>query len=329
MTHRSIQYREALKEALMEEMARDENVFIMGEDVGRYGGVYQISSGVHAAFGTKRAVDTPIAELGFTSIAVGAALAGLRPVIEIMYIDFSTLAIDPIVNQAAKARYMFGGKAKVPIVVRTQGGAGRGNAAQHSQNLEAWYAHVPGLVVVQPATPYDAKGLLKSAIRSDNPVIFIENKLLYNTKGHVPEEEYTIPIGKADIKRNGSDVTLVATSRMVLFTLEAAERLTQEGIDAEVIDLRTLKPMDIDTITQSVQKTHHLVVINEGVRTCGYAAEVVARSYESFFDELDGPIIRVTTNDVVIPYSGTLELAAMPSVEKIVTAAQESMGLLA
>lgn len=322
MSDRIIEYRQALNEALLEEMAHDSSVFIMGEDVGRYGGVLQISRGVQEKFGEMRAIDTPISELGFTSMGVGAALAGLRPVVELMYIDFSTLAIDPIVNQAAKARYMFGGKARVPIVIRTQGGAGRGNAAQHSQSLEAWYAHIPGLIVVQPSTPYDAKGLLKSAIRSDNPVIFIENKLLYNSKGAVPEAEYLVPIGAADVKRAGSDLTIVATSRMVLLSLNAAETLAKEGIQAEVIDPRTLKPLDMPTIAASVRKTHRLLVVNEGVRTCGYAAEVMARAYEEVFDYLDAPIVRVTTEDVVIPYSGALEMTAIPNEEKIMQEAR-------
>lgn len=326
MSERMIEYRQALNEALLEEMANDPNVFIMGEDVGRYGGVLQISRGVQEKFGEMRALDTPISELGFTSIGVGAAMAGLRPVVELMYIDFSTLAIDPIVNQAAKAHYMFGGKARVPIVIRTQGGAGRGNAAQHSQSLEAWYAHIPGLVVIQPSTPYDAKGLLKSAIRSDNPIVFIENKLLYNTKGPVPEHEYLVPIGKADIKREGSDLTIVATSRMVLLALNAANSLAEVGIEAEVIDPRTLKPLDMETIAASIKKTHRLLVVSEGVKTCGYAAEVMARAYEEVFDYLDAPIVRVTTEDVVIPYSGVLELSAIPSEEKIIQAAHGFFG---
>jgi len=323
MSERIIEYREALNEALLEEMDHDPNVFIMGEDVGRYGGVLKISRGVHEKFGEKRAVDTPIAEEGFTSIGVGAALAGLRPVVELMYIDFSGLAIDPIINQAAKARYMFGGKAKVPIVIRTQGGAGRGNAAQHSQSLEAWYIHIPGLIVIQPSTPYDAKGLLKSAIRNDNPIIFIENKLLYNTKGPVPEEEYLIPIGKADVKRIGKDITIVATSRMVLFALNAAERLAVEGIEVEVVDPRTLKPLDMETISNSIRKTHRLLIVNEGVKTCGYAGEIMARAYEEVFDYLDAPIVRLTTEDVVLPYNGPLELSAFPSEEKIFQAVKE------
>ena len=264
MTDRELSYRDALNEALHEEMARDPAVCFLGEDVGRYGGVLQVSRGLYDRFGPKRVRDTPISEAGFTGIAVGAAMTGLRPVVEVMYIDFGALAMDQIVNQAAKARYMFGGKARVPLVMRTQGGGGRGNAAQHSQSLEMWYVHTPGLIVVQPSTPYDAKGLLKSAIRDDNPVIFIEHKLLYNTTGPVPDDEYLIPLGLADIKRAGKDVTIVATSRMVLFALEAAEKLAADGIDAEVIDPRSLKPLDLPAIVRSVEKTGRLVVVNEG-----------------------------------------------------------------
>ncbi len=318
MSIRTIEFREALNEALHEEMERDPNVFIMGEDVGLYGGVLKVSKGLYERFGPLRAVDTPIAENGFTAIGVGAALAGLRPVVELMYIDFTLLAMDPIVNQAAKARFMFGGKANVPLVIRTQGGGGRGNAAQHSQSLEAFFVHVPGLIVIQPSTPKDAKGLLKSAIRDDNPVIFIEHKLLYNTKGEVPSEEYLIPIGKADIKRPGKDVTLLATSRMVHFSLNAANRLSEDGIDVEIVDPRTLKPLDMETIEQSVKKTHHLVVVNEGARTGGFAAEVIAQAYEHLYDYLDAPIVRVTSEDVPMPYNEGLELTAIPSEERII-----------
>jgi pyruvate/2-oxoglutarate/acetoin dehydrogenase E1 component len=239
-----------------------------------------------------------------------------------MYIDFSCLAMEPIINQAAKARYIFGGKANVPLVIRTQGGGGRGNAAQHSQSLEAIYAHIPGLIVVQPATPKDAKGLLKSAIRNDNPVIFIEHKLLYNTKGPVPEGEYLTPLGVAEVKRPGSDVTIVASSRMVLFALNAAEWLAGEGIQAEVVDIRTLKPLDMETIGDSVRKTHRLVIVSEGARSGGFAAEVMARAYEEVFDYLDAPIVRVTAEDVPLPYNERLELAALPSEQKIIEAVQ-------
>ena len=320
MSERIIEFREALNEALHEEMERDPNVFIMGIDVGQYGGVLKVSKGIYERFGAKRAVDTPISEEGFTGLGVGAALAGLRPVVEIMYIDFSCLAMEPIINQAAKARYLFGGKAKVPIVIRTQGGGGRGNAAQHSQSLEAVYAHIPGLIVVQPATPKDAKGLLKAAIRNDNPVIFIEHKLLYNTKGPVPEGEYLVPLGVAEIKRPGSQLTIVASSRMVLFSLSASEKLADEGIDVEVIDIRTLKPLDMETIGNSVRKTHRLLIVNEGVHSGGFAAEVMARAYEEVFDYLDAPIVRVTAEDVPIPYNEKLELAALPSEQKIMDA---------
>jgi pyruvate/2-oxoglutarate/acetoin dehydrogenase E1 component len=320
MSDRIIEYREALNEALLEEMERDPNVFILGEDVGQYGGVLKVSKGVYERFGPLRAVDTPISENGFTSIGVGAALAGLRPVVELMYIDFACLAMDPIVNQAAKARYMSGGHAHAPIVFRTQGGAGRGNAAQHSQSLEAWYVHVPGLIVIQPSTPYDAKGLLKSAIRSDDPVVFIEHKLLYNTKGPVPEGEYLVPIGAADVKRVGRDLTVVATSRQVLHALAAAEKLAQEGISLEVVDPRTLKPLDVDTIAASVRKTHRLLVVSEGARTGGFAAEVMARMYEEVFDFLDAPIVRLTAEDVPLPYNGRLEMLAIPDEAKIVSA---------
>jgi pyruvate/2-oxoglutarate/acetoin dehydrogenase E1 component len=322
---REIQYRDALNEALHEEMARDPRVFVLGEDVGRYGGVLQVTRGLFDKYGEKRVRDTPISEAGIMGVAVGAAMTGMRPVAEIMYIDFSALAMDQIANQAAKARYMFGGKAHVPLVMRTQGGGGRGNAAQHSQSLAMWYVHVPGLVVIQPSTPYDAKGLLKSAIRDDNPVIFIEHKLLYNTAGQVPEEEYLIPIGVADVKREGKDVTIVATSRMVLFALAAADTLHQRGIEAEVIDPRTLKPLDLETIVRSVQKTGRLVVVNEGALTGGFTAEVAARVQRAAFDWLDAPILQVASEDVPLPYSGVLELEAIPSEQDIVDAALEAL----
>ncbi len=320
---RELTYRQALNEALHEEMARDPAVCILGEDVGRYGGPFKITQGLFDRFGEKRVRDTPISEEGFVGLAVGAAMTGLRPVVEILYIDFSTLAMDQIVNQAAKARYMFGGKATVPLVIRTQGGAGRGNAAHHSQSLEMWYVHIPGLIVIQPATPYDAKGLLKTAIRNDNPVIFIEHRLLYNTTGPVPEGEYLVPIGVADLKRQGRDVTIVATSRMVLLALNAAETLARQGIEAEVIDPRTLKPLDVDTIVRSVQKTGRLVVVNEGHRTGGFTAEVAARVQREAFDWLDAPIMQVATEDVPLPYNGRLELEAIPGEQDIVNAALE------
>jgi pyruvate/2-oxoglutarate/acetoin dehydrogenase E1 component len=323
MTARELQYRDALNEALHEEMARDPTICVLGEDVGLYGSPFQVTRGLFEKYGEKRVRDTPISEEGFTGIGVGAAMTGLRPVVEILYIDFSTLAMDQIVNQAAKARYMFGGKARVPLVIRTQGGGGRGNAAHHSQSLEMWYVHVPGLIVIQPSTPYDAKGLLKSAIRNDDPVIFIEHKLLYNTTGPVPDEEYLIPIGVADVKRPGDDVTIVATSRMVLFALNAAEELAWQGIEAEVIDPRTLKPLDIDTIVRSVEKTGRLVVVNEGHLTGGFTAEVAARVQREAFDWLDAPIMQVATEDVPLPYNGRLELEALPNEQDIINAVLE------
>ncbi len=322
---RELTYRDALNEALHEEMARDASVFVIGEDVGRHGGPMQVCKGLWSKYGDWRVRDTPISEAGFVGLGVGAALTGLRPVIEVMYIDFSALAMDPIVNQAAKVRYMFGGKARVPMVIRTQGGGGRGNAAQHSQSLEMWYVHTPGLMVVQPSTPSDAKGLLKSAIRDDNPIIFIEHKLLYNTKGLVPDGEYTIPLGVADVKRPGKDVTIVAHSRMVLFALNVAGKLAAEGIDAEVIDPRTLKPLDLDTIVTSVKKTHRVVVVSEGVRTGGFASEVAARVQEVAFDWLDAPIMRVASEDVPMPYNERLELEAIPTEADIFRAVQEVM----
>jgi len=320
---RELTYRQALNEALHEEMARDPTVCVLGEDVGRYGGPFKITQGLLDRFGEKRVRDTPISEEGFVGLAVGAAMTGLRPVVEILYIDFSTLAMDQIVNQAAKARYMFGGKARVPLVIRTQGGAGRGNAAHHSQSLEMWYVHIPGLIVIQPATPYDAKGLLKAAIRDDNPVILIEHKLLYNTTGPVPEEEYLVPIGVAEVRRPGRDVTVVATSRMVLLALNAAEELARQGIEAEVIDPRTLKPLDLPTIVRSVHKTGRLVVVNEGHLTGGFTAEVAARVQREAFDWLDAPIVQVATEDVPLPYNGRLELEAIPSEQDIVNAVLE------
>jgi len=320
---RRIRYVDALNEALREEMHRDERVFLMGEDIALYGGAYQVTRGLYKEFGLDRVRDTPISEAAIAGAAAGAAMTGLRPVAEIMYIDFSTIAMDQIVNIAAKNRYMFGGKSKVPVVYRTQGGAGRGIAAHHSQSLEAWYMHVPGIFVVMPSTPFDAKGLLKTCIRDDNPVMFIEHKMLYGTVGEVPEQEYTVPLGVADIKREGTDVTIVAYSRMVLFALEAAEELAEEGISVEVIDPRTLKPLDIDTIISSVKKTNRAVVVYEGYRTCGVGAEIATLIMEKAFDYLDAPVVRVAGEDVPIPMSPVLEEAAIPSKEKIVEAVKK------
>lgn len=320
MSGRVITYAKALNEALREEMLQDERVFLMGEDIAAHNGPFRVTEGLFKEFGTKRVRDTPLSEAAIAGAAAGAAVTGLRPVAEIMFIDFSTLATDQIINQAAKMRYMFGGKIRVPVVYRTQGGAGRGNAAQHSQSLEAWYVHIPGLWVVQPSTPYDAKGLLKSAIRNDNPIIFIEHKGLYFTKGPVPEEEYTLPLGVADIKRKGDDVTIFATSKMVLVALEAAEELARQGISCEVVDPRTLKPLDMETLLGSVRKTHRLVVVVEACLTGSFASEVAARVGEEGFDELDAPIQRVCAEDVPIPYAGNLEAEATPQPRDVIQA---------
>lgn len=320
---REITYREALNEALREEMEKDERVFLLGEDIAIYGGAYGVTRGLLELFGAERVRDTAISEAAIAGAAVGAAITGMRPVAEIMYIDFSTQSMDQLVNQAAKMRYMFGGKTKVPMVLRTQGGAGRGIAAHHSQSLEAWYLHVPGLYVVMPSIPYDAKGLLKSSIRDDNPVIFIEHKMLYGTKGGVPGEEYLIPLGKGDIKKKGKDVTVVAYSRMVLVALEAAQELEKRGISVEVVDPRTLKPLDLDLILDSVKKTGRLVIVSEGYKTGGVPAEIATLVMESSFDWLDAPIKRVCGADVPIPMSPALEEVAVPDANRVIQAVEE------
>ena len=317
---REIYYRQALNEALSEEMERDERVFLMGEDIGIYGGAYGVTRGLYEKFGEERVRDTAISEAAIAGAAAGAAMTGMRPVAEIMYIDFSTIASDEIINIIAKNRYMFGGKTTVPVVIRTEGGTGRGIAAHHSQSLEALYVHIPGLYVVMPATPYDAKGLLKSCIRDDNPVIFIEHKSLYGTKGLVPEEEYTVPIGSAEIKKQGEDITVIAYSRMVLLALEAAGELSGEGIECEVIDLRTLKPLDIDAIMESVKKTGKAVVVSEACKTCGVAGEILSRIVEEGFDYLDAPVVRVAGADVPIPMSPVLEEVSVPRKVDIIEA---------
>lgn len=321
-----ITYSEAIRGALEEEMSLDPNVFLIGEDIGKHGGAFGVTRGLFDQFGPERVINTPISEAAIAAAATGAALAGARPVAEIMYMDFISIAMSQIVNQMAKMRYMFGGRANVSLVVRTPGGGGRGNAAQHMQSLEAWFTHVPGLIVVMPSTPYDVKGLLKTAIRDPNPVIFIENKLLYNTSGYVPEEEYLIPFGAADVKRGGAEATLVATSRMVLFALEAAEALAQQGIEVEVIDPRTLVPLDIDTILSSVKKTGRAVVIHEACERSGFGAEIVAQIQEQAFDYLDGPVLRVANPNVPIPFSPNLEAQAIPDVSKIITAVKKALG---
>lgn len=318
-----IPYSQAVRDALREEMRRDPAVFLIGEDIGTHGGAFGVSRGLLDEFGSARVIDTPISEAAIAGAAVGAALVGCRPVAEIMYMDFVTLAMDQIVNQAAKLRYMFGGKAKVPMVVRMPAGAGRGNAAQHMQSLEAWFCHVPGLKVVMPSTPYDAKGLLKSAIRDDNPIVMIEHKLLYATKGEVPEHEYTIPLGHADVKRRGDRLTLIATSRMVLLALEAAEQLASEGISIEIIDPRTLVPLDIETIVDSVKRTHLAVVVHEAPRRAGFGAEIAAEIQEQAFDWLDGPVARICGENVPIPFSRSLESLAFPNAVRIALGVRE------
>lgn len=315
---REISYRQALQEALREEMQRDESVFLLGEDIAEFGGSYKVTAGLLAEFGPERVRNTPISEAAIVGAALGSALVGMRPVAELMYIDFCAIAMDQIVNQVAKVRYMFGGKAKASLVIRTQGGAGRSSAAQHAQSLEAWFVHIPGLRVVQPSTPYDAKGLLKTAIRDDNPVIFIEHKLLYPVQGPVPEEEYLIPLGQADIKRAGTDVTVVATSRMVQRALAAAEKLALEGIDVEVIDPRTLNPLDEETLLTSVRKTQRLVIVHEAYERGGIGAELAALVASKALDSLDAPIERVASLNTPMPFSPKLEDYVVPSEERII-----------
>ncbi len=327
MAIREITYRDALREALTEEMRKDPDIFLIGEDIGTYGGAYAVTRGLLDEFGPRRVMDTPISEAAIVGAAIGAAACGTRPVAEIMYVDFLTFAMDQIVNQAAKMRYMFGGKVSVPMVIRTQGGAGKQSAAQHSQSLERWFIGIPGLKVVMPGTPYDAKGLLKSSIHDNNPVLFIEHKLLYSTKGKVPEQDYTIPIGKADLKREGRDVTIVTYSRMLLLSLEAADVLSGEGIEAEVIDLRTLAPLDIQTVLDSVKKTGRVVIVEEGHKTGGVAGEIWAQITERAFDYLDAPLERVAAEDTPMPCSPVLEEAALPSVAKIANAVKEVIGM--
>ena len=319
---RELTYTQALREALTEEMRRDPNVILMGEDIGEYGGVFRVTEGLIHEFGPTRVRDTPITESAFIGMAVGMAMTGKRPLAELMFMDFALVSADQIWNQAAKMRSMSGGRVKVPMVIRAQQGGGRGNGAQHSQSFEAMFTHIPGMKVVIPATPYDAKGLLKSAIRDDNPGMFIEHKLLYNTKGPVPEEEYTLPIGKADVKRVGADMTIVSYSRQVLFALQAAETLQKEhGISAEVIDLRSTVPLDIDTVIASLRKTHRLLVTHEAHAACGVGAEIIAQIVEKAFDELDAPIVRVAGMNVPIPVAKQLEDAALPQPADIVAGA--------
>ena len=321
MALRELSYAQAIQEALGQAMEADERVFLMGEDIGVYGGAFQVTGDLVHRFGEDRVMDTPIAELGAAGVAVGAALAGCRPVFEFQFSDFATLAMEQIVNQAAKIRFMLGGKVSVPLVMRFPSGSGTGAAAQHSQSLEAWFAHVPGLKVVQPSTPYDAKGLLLAAIDDPDPVMVFEHKLLYKTKGDVPEEAYRVEIGKAAVRRKGRHVTIVATAIMVHRALEAAEVLSHEGIEAEIIDLRTLRPLDTKTIIESVKKTSRLVCVYEGVKTLGIGAEISALIAESeAFDYLDAPIMRLGGAEAPIPYNPVLEKAAVPQTDGIVIA---------
>ena len=317
-----ITYREALNQAMCEEMTRDDRVFLMGEEVAEYNGAYKVSQGMLEKFGPKRVIDTPITELGFAGLGVGAAMAGLKPVIEFMTWNFAILALDQIVNAAAKMKYMSGGQYNVPMVFRGAGGSAARVGAQHSQALENWMANVPGLKVVMPSNPADAKGLLKAAIRDNDTVCFIENEINYGDIGEVPDGDYIIPLGKADIKRTGKDVTIVAHSRMVGFALQAAEELARQGIDAEVIDPRTIRPLDEKTILASVAKTNRAVVVEEGWRFCGIGAEISARIMECAFDDLDAPVARVTGKDVPMAYAANLEALTLPSVAEIVEAAR-------
>jgi pyruvate dehydrogenase E1 component beta subunit len=315
-----ITMREALNQAMREEMRRDPSVFLLGEEVGQYQGAYKITQGLLQEFGEWRVRDTPIAEEAIAGVAVGAAFVGLRPIAEMMTFNFSILALDQIVNHAAKYRYMSGGQIRCPMVMRGPSGAAAQVAAQHSQAFESWFAHVPGLVVVMPSTPKDAKGLLKSAIRDDNPIIFMENEVLYNLKGEVPDEEFTIPLGLGDVKRVGKDVTIVAWSRSVQFALQAADLLAKDGVEAEVVDPRTLRPLDEDVIFESVRRTNRCVVVEEGWRYAGFGAEIADRVQRECFDDLDAPVLRVTAADVPMPYSRMLEKAFLPQPEKVVEA---------
>ena len=319
-------YRDALRSTLIEEMDRDRSVILMGEDIGVYQGTFRVTADLLQRYGPRRVIDTPISELGFIGGAIGMAMLGLRPVVEVMTWNFSLLAMDQIVNNAAKLRYFSGGQVEVPLVIRGPNGAGVQLSAQHSQSLEATYAHFPGLQVVAPATPADAKGLLRKAIRGKDPVIFVENAALYGMKGDVPDGDYAVPFGKAAVVRSGRDVSIVAYSRMLHVALAAAERLAQDGIQAEVIDLRSLRPLDVDTLVGSVRRTHRAVVVQEQWKPFGAAGEIAMRIYEEAFDELDAPIERVTGADVPMPYARNLELLALPHEEDIIKAVKKTLG---
>ncbi len=321
---REITYVEAVREALTQAMQADERVFMIGEDIGVYGGAFGVSAGMHSQFGDQRVIDTPISEAAIVGACVGAALTGMRPVGEIQFMDFITLGMEQLVLQAAKVRFMFGGKATVPMVLRTPGGSGTGAAAQHSESLETWFTHVPGLKVVMPSSPYDAKGLLLAAIADDNPVIFVEHKLLYKISGPVPEEPYTIPLGEPNIVREGKHLTVVATSIMVQRAKQAADELAKEGIEIEIVDPRTLNPFDDTLMIQSVMKTGKALIVHEAVKTSGYGAELASRIVESeAFDYLEAPVRRLAGLDIPIPYNRNLEYHAVPQVENIVAEARK------
>lgn len=321
---RKIAFREALNEAMVEEMEADESVFLLGEEVAEYNGAYKVSQGMLDKFGPKRVIDTPIAELGFAGLGIGAAMVGLKPIVEMMTFNFAVLALDQVINTAAKMRYMSGGQLNCPVVIRGAGGAGGALGAQHSQSLEAQYAHVPGLKVMMPSTPYDAKGMLKTAIRDPDPVIFIEGEILYGLQGEVPEDEYTIPVGKGDIKREGSDCTLICWSRMVHICTEAADTLAEQGIDVEVVDLRSLRPFDKPLLRESIKKTNRAVIVEEGwpwVSVGGAVADWIARD---LFDWLDAPVGRLNQRDVPMPYAFNLEAASLPGAEQVVEAVKKA-----
>ena len=320
-----IEYRTALNHAMDEEMAKDETVLIMGEEVAEYNGAYKVTKGLLDKYGDKRVKDTPITESGFTGLAIGAAMMGLKPIVEYMSWNFSLVAIDQIISNAAKMHYMTGGQFHVPIVLRGASGAAAQVGSQHSHNLESFYAHIPGLIVMAPSTPYDAKGLLKAAIRNPNPVIFLENEFLYGMTGEVPEEEYVVEIGKGNVVREGADVTILAHLRMVYVAQEAADKLAKEGISVEIIDPRTIKPLDIDLVSESVKKTGRLVVVEEGHQFCGFGAEVATQIHELNFDDLDHPVVRVSQKDCPLPYAKNLEAASMPGVENIIAAVKKTL----
>jgi pyruvate dehydrogenase E1 component beta subunit len=316
---REITYKEAIREAMIEKMREDEKVFLMGEDIGVYGGAFGVSMGMLKEFGPWRILETPMSEAAFTGVGVGAAIMGMRPIVEIMFADFLTFSADQLVNQAAKLRYMTGGQVKIPLVIRAPQGSGTGAAAQHSQNVEAWFFNIPGIKIVVPSNPYNAKGLLKSAIEDDNPVLFLEHKLLYNKKGKIPEDDYRVPLGQPHIEKEGDDITIVTTSIMTYRAIEAAKKLEEEGISAEVIDLLTIKPLNTEIIEKSVKKTHRLLVVYEGCLTGGIGGEIIAKIAESnAFLYLDAPMFRLGGKDVPIPYNKNLERAAVPQIEDII-----------